>query len=462
VFLTSPLTSIAQAPVAVDPTPAVEQEPAADVPPAEPAPVAAEPVATKLAPVAAPPVGTFERGGRFGALSYRDFRLAFFGQCISAVGSWMQMVALGWLIYDLTGSAFYLGLVGLARAVPALVFTLIGGAAADRYDRRLIVGSANAVVTVCAFALGIACLLGVVNVWLIVGIAFITGVAFAFEVPSRQALISSIVEPRDVVGALGLMSVAFNTAQVVGPAIAAILIEWVGEGPVFVMNGFAYSAVVVAAVMMRIPGRTAAKGSGSILANIMDGLRYIRRTPELAALVLSMALVSMLARPFTQLMPAFARDVLDSGAAGLGALNSAAGAGAMIGAVLCAMLGSYRGRGMALLLSAAAFGGTLVLFGLSTSMTISLVLSGAIGLLSSFSGINTNTMLQTHADHRMRGRVISLHGLTMMGMVPLGVMMEGAVGSVIGVPTVVIVAGAASMLIALATVFISPKTRAMA
>jgi MFS family permease len=374
----------------------------------------------------------------------------------------MQMVALGWLIYDLTGSAFYLGLVGLARAIPALVFTLIGGAAADRYDRRMIVGAANATVTVCALILGLACLTGLVNVWLIIAIAFVTGVAFAFEVPSRQALISSIVDKRDVVSALGLMSVAFNTAQVIGPAIAAILIEWVGEGPVFIMNAFAYSTVVLAAVLMRVPGRAMAHSGGSILANILDGLRYIRRTPELCALVLSMAIVSLLARPFTQLMPAFARDVLDAGAAGLGALNSAAGAGALIGAVVCAMLGSYRGRGLALLASAAAFGGALALFGLSTNFTISLVLSGLIGLLSSFSGINTNTMLQTHADPRMRGRVISLHGLTMMGMVPLGVMLEGAVGSIIGVPTVVIVAGLASLLIALATIVLSPKARSLA
>ena len=212
----------------------------------------------------------------------------------------------------------------------------------------------------------------------------------------------------------------------------------------------------------KLPGRAAARGAGSILANIVDGLRYIRRTPELAALVVSMALVSLLARPFTQLMPAFARDVLDAGAAGLGALNSAAGVGAMIGAILCAVLGSYRGRGLALLASAAAFGGMLVLFGLSTSFGLSLVLSGGIGLLSSFSGINTNTMLQTNADPRMRGRVISLHGLTMMGMVPLGVMFEGAVGSVVGVPTVVIVAGVASLLIALVTVLLSPKARALA
>jgi MFS family permease len=374
----------------------------------------------------------------------------------------MQMVTLGWLVYDLTGSAFYLGLVGLARAIPALVFTLIGGAAADRYNRRLIVGIANGVVTLCTLVLGVLCLTGTVSVWHIIVIAFVTGTAFAFEVPSRQALISSIVDARDVVGALGLMSVAFNTAQVIGPAIAALLIEWIGEGPVFLLNSFGYAAVVLAAIAMHTSGRAPSRGTGSILGNIVDGLSYIRRTPALFGLVVSMAIVSLLARPFGQLMPAFARDVLDVGAAGLGALNSAAGAGALCGAVLTAVLGQYRGRGLALLVSAAGFGLLLVAFGLSTSFTLSLVLSGAIGLLSAFSGINTNTMLQSHADPRMRGRVISLHGLTMMGMVPLGTMLEGAVGSVVGVPLVVIAAGAASLLIVAFTLVAAPKVRALA
>jgi MFS family permease len=435
-------------------------------PPARTAATLSAPAASSTAIAVAhaekPAVGTFARGGRFGALTYYDFRLAFFGQCISAVGSWMQMVALGWLIYDLTESSLYLGLVGLARAIPALIFTLIGGAAADRYNRRWIVGIANAVVTICAFVLGILCLTHTVSVWHIIAIAFITGTAFAFEVPSRQALISSIVGPKDVVGALGLMSVAFNTAQIIGPALAAVLIEWFDEGPVFLMNGVAYSAVVVAAIAMRVSGRGPARSSGSIIANILDGLRYIRRTPELCGLVISMAAVSLLARPFGQLMPAFARDVLDVGAAGLGALNSAAGAGALLGAVLAAGLGTYRGRGFWLLVSAGAFGLLLVAFGLSQSFMLSMVLCCGIGLASAFSGINTNTMLQTHADPRMRGRVISLHGLTMMGMVPLGTMLEGAIGSVTGVPSVVVLAGLASVIIVAYTIVSSPKVRALA
>ncbi|MCC7370323.1 MAG: MFS transporter [Chloroflexi bacterium] len=404
----------------------------------------------------------FQRGGKFGALSYRDYRLAFFGQAISAIGSWMQMVTLGWLVYDLTGSSFYLGLVGLARAIPGLVFTLVGGAAADRYNRRVIVATANAVVTLCTFILGVLCITGTIHVWHIIAIAFITGVAFAFEVPSRQALISSIVDPKDVVGALSMMAVAFNTAQVIGPAIAALLIEWISEGPVFLLNAVAYSSVVLAAIAMRVPGRGPSRGNGSILGNVLDGLRYIRRTPELCWLVLSMALLSLLARPFGQLMPAFARDILDVGAAGLGALNSATGAGALIGALAAASLGSYRGRGFALLVSAGLYGALLIVFGMSTSFTLSLVIAALVGVVAAFSGINTNTMLQAHADPRMRGRVISLHGLTMMGVVPLGVMLEGGLGSVFGVPLVMIVAGIVSVAVVAYTIVAAPQVRELA
>jgi hypothetical protein len=241
-----------------------------------------------------------------------------------------------------------------------------------------------------------------------------------------------------------------------------LLIEWVGEGPVFVINGFAYSAVVVAAVAMRTPGQAIARGGGSIIGNLLEGLRYIWRTPALGALVVSMAVVSFLARPFGQLMPAFARDVLDVGAAGLGALNSAAGAGALIGAVVAAGLGTYRGRGFALMASAGGFGLVLMAFGFSTNFMLSVGLCAVIGLLSAFSGINTNTMLQTNAEPRMRGRVISLHGLTMMGIVPLGTMFEGAIGSLIGVPMVVIIGGLAALLVVVYTLIAAPKVRDLA
>ena len=372
------------------------------------------------------------------------------------------MVAQGWLVYDMTGSSLYLGLVGLARAIPALAFSLVGGAVADRYDRRAIMGMANAAVAFSAIMLGLLTLTGLVQVWHILVLALITGTAFSFEMPARQSLVSYLVPAKDVVSALSLNSVAFNTAQVLGPALAAILIEAIGEGPVFVLNGLTYVTVVVAAIMMRptIPAATT-RATGNLLANVVEGLRYVRRTPALFALVTSMAVVSLLARPFGQLMPAFARDVLEVGAGGLGALNSAAGGGALAGAVLSAGLGSYRGRGLAVVLSAVGFGVALIAFGLSTNFVLSLVLSTVIGLLSAFSGINTNTLLQANSEARMRGRVISLHGLTMMGVVPLGVMLEGMLGSVLGVPLVVVIAGVLTSVVALWTVVVAPRVRTL-
>ncbi|HYU21296.1 MAG TPA: MFS transporter [Chloroflexota bacterium] len=398
------------------------------------------------------------RSERLGALRYRDFRYLLFGQAVSAIGSWMQLVALGWLVYSLTGSAFYLGLIGLARAVPVLAFTLVGGAVADRYDRRTVMALANGAVAILAFAMGVLTWSGLIAVWQVVAIAFLLGVAFSFEMPSRQSLVSHVVAPKDVVNAVGLNSVAFNSAQILGPALAAVLIETIGEGGVFLLNGATSLAVVLTALLIR-PVPSDGGGGGGILANMLVGLRYVRRTPELFALVASMAVISLLARPYIQLLPAFARDVLDVGASGLGALNSASGVGAVVGSMLVAMFGSYRGRGLALMLSGATFGVALVVFSLSTNFTLSLVASGAIGLLSAFTGISSNTMLQTYSKPRLRGRVVSLHGLTMMGVVPLGVMLEGALGSLIGVPLVVMIGGALTALVALGTVLLVPRVR---
>jgi MFS family permease len=397
-------------------------------------------------------------GGRLGALAYRDFRLLLFGQGVSAVGSWMQMVAQGWLVYSLTGSPFYLGLVSLARAIPVFTFTLVGGAVADRYDRKTIVTLMNAVVALLAFALGALTLSGMITVWHVIVIAFLMGTAFSFEMPARQSLVSEIVDSKDVVNAVGLNSVAFNAAQIIGPALAAILIVQIGEGGVFLLNGTTYLAVVLGTVLMRpIPARP--RGNGGILSNVVEGLRYVRRTPELFALVLLGSLVSLLARPYIQLLPAFAADVLDVGASGLGALNAATGAGALVGAVLVAAFGSYRRRGWALMFSFIGFGVGLVAFAMSGSFAVSLGVAVALGFVSAYSGISSNTVLQTRSGARMRGRVMSLHGLTMMGIVPLGVMLEGALGSLFGVPYVVAIGGALAALAAVAAMVLVPRLR---
>src|SRR5215212_6127954 len=236
---------------------------------------------------------------RFGAFTYRDYRLVFAGQAVSAVGGWMQMVAQGWLVYALTGSPFYIGLVALARALPVFVFSLVGGTVADRADRRLVIAVANGVAGALALTLGILTWTNTVSIWHIVAIAFFSGLAFSFEMPCRQALISDIVDERDVVGAVGLNSLAFNTAAVVGPALAGILIVRVDEGAIFLLNAASY-VPVVAGILMTRTGACNGPCERGLLEDTVAGLRYVRRTPEILALVGLMGVTSLLARPYPQ------------------------------------------------------------------------------------------------------------------------------------------------------------------
>ncbi|MDP8924284.1 MAG: MFS transporter [Chloroflexota bacterium] len=400
-------------------------------------------------------VGRCNLGERFGALTYRDYRLLFFGQAVSSVGGWMQMIAQGWLVYALTGSSFWLGAVALARAVPVFVFSLIGGSVADRCDRRFVIAVANGATAVLAFILGILAWTNLISVWHVVVIAFLMGAAFSFEVPCRQALISDIVDEKDLVSAVGLNSVAFNTAAVIGPALAGVLILYTDEGALFMLNGASYLAVV-ATVLMTRPGRCAPPSKNSLMDSTLNGLRYVWRTPELLALVSLMAITSLLARPYIQLLPVFARDVLEIGAAGLGALNSAAGGGALVAAVAVAVIGTFRRRGLFVALVGMIFGLALVVFAMSANLAVSFVATAILGFCSTFSSISVNTMLQANSDPRMRGRVMGLHSLTMMGIMPLGTMLEGALGSLLGVPMVLLIGGG---LTAAAGLFIAVRAR---
>jgi len=390
---------------------------------------------------------------RFGVFTYRDYRLLFAGQAVSAIGSWMQLVAQGWLVYALTGSPFYLGLVALARAIPTVVFSLIGGAVADRADRRLVIAAANGVAGLLAGVLGLLVWFNAVSIWHIIAISFFSALAFSFEVPCRQALISDIVDEKDVVSAVGLNSLAFNIAAVIGPALAGILIMRIDEGAIFLLNGASYAAVV-ASILMTRPGQCCGSSDRSVLSDTYAGLKYVWRTPELLALIGLMVITSLLARPYTQLLPVFASDVLQIGAAGLAALNAAAGGGAIVAGIVVAVFGTFPRRGLVIALSGVVFGVALSVFAFSTSMFVSMAAAGVLGLCGTYSSIGANTMLQTYSEERLRGRVMGLHGLTMMGLVPLGAMLEGSLGSAINVPTVLCAAGA---LTAVATLFIAVR-----
>jgi MFS family permease len=396
----------------------------------------------------------------FDALQHREFRLLWFGLVVSNVGAWMQMVTLGWLVYSLTNSPFWLGLVGFSRALPVFIFTLWGGVLADRADRRLVMLAADCCIALCTVVLGLLIATGMANVWLVLVMSFLTASAWSFEVPSRQSLVPDLVPRKDMINAIGLQSAAFNGAGVVGPTLAAILIDQIGIAGTFCLTGVFTMAVVAALLMMKPVLRHAASVGGA-LSNLVEGFGYVRRAPVIAALFGMLAITCLIARPFVQLMPAFAADVLFVGASGLGVLMGLLGAGGLVGAMAVANFGSFRRRGQILVASGLAFCLLLVIFSLSTMFWLSAVLCLFMGFSQNFYFASTNTMIQTNVPAALRGRLMSMYAFIMMGFMPLGSMFLGSAGQLFGVPPTVAVGGAMSLLVVLAVAIKVPTVRAL-
>jgi MFS family permease len=396
----------------------------------------------------------------FGALGVRDYRLLWIGLIVSNVGSWMQLVALGWHIYLLTDSPFFLGLVGLARAVPVFLLALVGGVVADRADRRQVMIAANGAALLFSGLLGLLTLAGAASVWLVLALALLNAASFSFEVPARQSLMPQLVPREQMVNAIGLNTAAFNAAGVVGPALAALVIGWLGIGAAYLINAVSFLAVILGTWAIRSPVSRPATGStGGMLGPLLEGLRYVRHTPVMLALVVTVTVVSLLGRPYVQVMPVFARDVLSGDERTLGLLLATSGVGALVGSLLVAYQGAYPGRGLVLLGTGGGLGLALLLFAGSRWLVPSVALSGLAGLASTYYLATTNSMLQTTAPPALRGRVISLYSLVVMGVMPLGGMVLGAAGSLIGVPLTVALGGLVTLLWATAIGLVVPAVR---
>jgi MFS family permease len=383
---------------------------------------------------------------RFGAFSYRDFRLLWFGLVISNTGSWMQYLAQGWLVVEIADSAsrgaLYLGLVGLVRAVPVLLLSGIAGTLADRIERRKILLIAQVVMGSSALLLGALAQTGKAQIWEVMVIAAISSAGAAFDAPTRQSLVPLIVGKRDLMNAIGLNSAAFNGPAILGPALAGILVATVGVVPCFYLNSVSYVAVLVALWMMSPRPPPAPERRRGFRADMLAGLRYVRASgPVLGILVLS-TVVAVVARPYIQLLPAFAKSVIGGGPAAFGVLGSAAGAGALAGSITTAFIGIRRGRGAVLLGCGAASGAALAAFAAAKTLVLAalalVVLGGTIML---FMGM-ANTLLQTYTPIEMRGRVMSLYTMTFLGLMPLGTWLLGTIASVITLPLTFIGAGA--------------------
>ncbi len=376
------------------------------------------------------------------SLRHRNFRLFFAGQLISLIGTWMQTVAQSWLVYRLTGSALLLGTVGFAGQIPVFLLAAVGGAVADRFSRHRIVIATQTSAMLLAFVLAVLTLAGRVTVWEIMVLSALLGVVNAFDIPARQAFLVEMVSREDLMNAIALNSSMFNGARVIGPAVAGILVASIGEGWCFFANAVSYIAVIIGLAMMKLPRFAIAEQTSSALEHVAEGFRFVRQTKPIRALLLLIGLVSLVAMPYTVLMPIFADQILGGGARSLGLLMGATGIGALAGAVALAARSGLKGLSRWVALSSAGLGVSLILFAGSRWFWLSFALLVPAGFSMMLQMAASNTLIQAMVPDRLRGRVMAVYSMMFMGMAPLGALFAGAVAHKLGAPLTVAIGGA--------------------
>lgn len=367
------------------------------------------------------------------ALRHRNFRLFYGGQTLSLVGTWMQRVAVGWLVYRLTDSPFLLGLVSFAGQIPSFLLAPVAGALADRWDRHHMLVATQVLAMLQAFALAALVLRGNVAIWQVIALSVVLGVVNGFDMPVRQSFMIEMLDDKtDLANAIALNSTMVNGARMIGPAIAGMLVAAVGEGSCFLLNGASYLFVIGSLLAMRVGRPAAPRTTGDLWHGIADAYRYVRGFEPIQALLLLVGLFSLAGMPYSVLMPMVARDVLGGGAAMLGFLMGAAGVGAFLGAVVLAARKTIAGLGRAVAVLACGFGIALTALGWSRSLALSLPLMAVLGLGQMIVFAGSNTLLQTLVDDDKRGRVMSFYTMAFMGCGPFGYLGAGWLASHIG------------------------------
>jgi predicted MFS family arabinose efflux permease len=394
------------------------------------------------------------RTSAWSALEHRDFRLFWIGLVVSNIGTWMQQFGLGWLVVQLAIrdgaphlAPFYLGLVGLARAVPGLAFGLFGGVVADRADRRRLLIITQTSAAIVAAILAVLTITDRINIVEVVLLSALNSIIFSFDAPTRQAMVPRLVSDKQLMSAIGLNSAAFNGATLIGPLLGGVLLIPFGVGGLMMINAITYLAIVGALLLMRPQHAVESTGNLTMLESIREGLSFIRSDPVLRWVVALSIGTAMLTRPYIQLLPAEAQ-FLGVGALELSWLLAASGAGALAGALATASLGSWRRRGALLIGAAVAHGTLLVLFGTQHTVLGAMIFVGLTSLaVMVFLGM-ANTLMQTRTPDALRGRVMSVHTMVFMGFMPLGQMLLGSVGTFIGINNAFVVGGVIVALLA--------------
>jgi MFS family permease len=354
----------------------------------------------------------------------------------------MQRVAMGWLVYRLTGSALVLGLVGFAGRIPTLLLAPFAGVAADRWDRRRILYFTQSLSMLQALVLAALVLSGVIQVWHVLALATFLGILDSFDIPARQSFFVQLIDdPGDLGNAIALNSSVFNMARLIGPSIAGVLIAMVGEGWVFALNGVTYFSMLLALLLMRVRPVAERGSRTSVLGNLREGFGFAWNFPAIRAVLILITTISFFAVPFVVLMPVFASDVLGGGPGTLGLLMTAQGVGALTGALFLAAREKTTGLGSLIGWAASLFGGGLFLFGASPSVWLSLPILAVAGFGLMVQSAASNTFLQSIVSEAMRGRIMSLYTMAFIGTLPLGSLYSGWMAEQVGAPATVMIGG---------------------
>ena len=383
------------------------------------------------------------------ALQHRNYRLFFGGQGISLIGTWMQRIAMWWLVYRLTNSPFLLGVVGFTGQIPIFLLTPFAGVLADRMNRQRVLVITQTLAMMQAFILALLVLAGAIAVWHIISLSIFLGVVDAFDMPVRQSFMVEIVQTKDLGNAIALNSSIVNSAQLLGPSIAGILIASMGEGVCFLLNGISYLFVIVSLLAMKITSKKMQTQNTHVLQGIREGFSYAFGFTPIRSILLLLALVSLIGMPYRVLMPVFARDILRGGPHTLGFLMGSSGLGALMGSIYLASRKSVLGLGKWIALATGVFGIGLMAFSLSRVFWFSLFLIflTSFGMMVQFA--SSNTILQTIVDEDKRGRVMSFYAMALRGMAPFGSLLAGGLAGKIGAPNTLMIGGGSCFLGAL-------------
>jgi len=386
--------------------------------------------------------GDFSHAWR--ALRHRNFRLFFGGQSISLIGTWMTRIATSWLVYRLTKSPLLLGTVGFAGQIPTFLLAPLAGVIVDRIDRRKVLVWTQTLAMVQSLLLAWLTLSHRITIAEVLALSAMQGVINAFDMPGRQSFMVKMVEDRDdLSNAIAINSSMVNTARLIGPSLAGLVIAASNEGWCFLVDGISYIAVIASLVMMRLPAMNEQRATTTMLVQMREGWTYVSGFAPIRTILLLFALLSLMGWPFMVLMPIFAVQVLHGGPHTLGFLMGAVGVGSLVSALAMVMRRSVRGLTRMIPIAATAFGVGLICFGFSRSFWLSmpLMLLTGFGMMQGLTA--SNTIVQTLVDEKMRGRVMSYYTMAFVGMAPFGSLLAGALAHVIGAPHTVIFSGIA-------------------